>query len=571
MGKVGKMSRIQQVQPNYQQKAKLNSQQSYAYKPNFGSAASAADDAAAKAMEEAAKAIAKASKKAMTTSSMNNFDILALKEGELENQIINNIFTATLAPVMIALNPFSKKPKEDREYLAWRQPLSAVIALLGGMPATIIINKHFSQLGNEGYFKSLDMRISPDKIYLKDRFKNEFKNTPEKDFYAKYNISEEVQELKTAKGFIDNTIRYKAKLFDAFVEAKKAEATDFFAELISTDRKNITIDKDGKVSILDKEGEVKKIKTKQDFYSLNKEGKFEKSEIENEVEYSRNIPNMKTPEQLDTYLKENSLFTEGSFGQFMKKNFGFQFYKDGKIKNDNALRKIGETNAKEFLEVLGLYEKADTEAISRILNIVRQVKTADEIAPMVPFNKIEKLGKAESVPRKFVESFGKLFSRASQLQQGEKASSKSNMSFNQLLERLGLFDPGAETDTKKINAMKLEKLQDLMNKSTAEITEILKSKLKENGETFEKDGKLIDTLSSFAKNYMKKIAKNADENFKNVSKLNGIVANLFVVMGTCSVLNWVYPRFMDKFFPHLSKSRSPQPSVQTEAQKGGNK
>lgn len=88
---------------------------------------------------------------------------------------------------------------------------------------------------------------------------------------------------------------------------------------------------------------------------------------------------------------------------------------------------------------------------------------------------------------------------------------------------------------------------------------------------FDKNDKQLNTIfhdiSTFGDDFAKlkgKISKDIVKGYKNMIKsryrfikeLVGISLGLFVTVPvTCHALNWVYPRFMDKFFPNLSKTK----------------
>ena len=49
--------------------------------------------------------------------------------GEVQNQLINATGTGLVAPLFIKYNPISKTDEDTRTYTAWRQPVSAVLAV----------------------------------------------------------------------------------------------------------------------------------------------------------------------------------------------------------------------------------------------------------------------------------------------------------------------------------------------------------------------------------------------------------------------------------------------------------
>lgn len=513
------MSRIQQVKPEYRQFSGVSNYR------NGIPAANTSFGRNEQELAEVAQKVSTAAGKKVMTPAMKVYDFLALNEGELENQLISNVFTATLAPLVIAYNPFSNKSKEDKQYVAWRQPLSAVIALAGGLPATILINKGFSKLGSEGYFKGMDFRMCPNGDYLKPKFEEEFAAHSKADASGKNTLGEFAKKIKMEADFSTSVSKLnifpylynKAKFKDAFVKKENDDMTRLFSAIISFDEKDIEINEitnaDNKI--------VKEISIKGH------------PEI-----ISKAIPGMESMSDIKAYREANSI-NNYKLSEFMKKKFDFEFHGDGSLKQTTTKSLMSSTLAKDFLEKIGMYEKIDAETIARICAKARG-------------------SKAEGVDA----DTQKVITRQIHDNLGESEISKSKISLNQFFERLGLINAGKEEE-------KLAQLQKLMNMNLAEVWSTLKSHLEANGESFEKnidEAKVKMTNFDFACNFMKKLAKDNSERFKNYNKLNGIVGNLIVVILTCTALNWTYPRFMDKFFPNLSK----KPSA-NDVKKGGNK
>lgn len=167
---------------------------------------------------------------------------LSDNDGEVQNQVINAIFTTTLAPLMIWKNPFSKKSEKDKAYSALRQPISAAIAVSGGLAATLGINKAFDKLANEGYIKSLDLRMSPNESYLKSQFNSELKKAKKAgnvtEFLSKYGVEEgkaTKENLRAALGKYTETAKAaREKVFQTLMteapENLKAEGGKIFAK-----------------------------------------------------------------------------------------------------------------------------------------------------------------------------------------------------------------------------------------------------------------------------------------------------------------------------------------------------
>ena len=77
---------------------------------------------------------------------------LAANSGEIQNIIINSIGTGLVAPIFIKYNCFSDTDEDTRTYSAWRQPLSAVLAVVTQCGLTAPFYKIFDNWANKGVF-----------------------------------------------------------------------------------------------------------------------------------------------------------------------------------------------------------------------------------------------------------------------------------------------------------------------------------------------------------------------------------------------------------------------------------
>jgi len=92
---------------------------------------------------------------------------LGKNDGEILNSFVTFFGTAFIAPIFIYFNPFAKEDKETKAYSAWRQPISAILALV----AQVGINKQFENYMNKraslGDFDQADLRAKPVAKHLK--------------------------------------------------------------------------------------------------------------------------------------------------------------------------------------------------------------------------------------------------------------------------------------------------------------------------------------------------------------------------------------------------------------------
>lgn len=68
----------------------------------------------------------------------------------------------------------------------------------------------------------------------------------------------------------------------------------------------------------------------------------------------------------------------------------------------------------------------------------------------------------------------------------------------------------------------------------------------------------ISKETDFTYDLVQKHIKNVAGNIKGLKAVVGLVVSLSILPVSCSVLNWIYPKFMDTFFPGLSKKKEEQ-------------
>lgn len=353
------MSKIQAV--NYQNQPKSAQKHgNYSYAQNFGLGLSELPKGARDILvkETGAKLRAKTGKIGKA------FTWLSDTQGELQAQIINNFFTGTLAYVMIAHNPFSKNDDENKKkYSAWRQPISAVIAMTVGFGMTLGINRFMDNLYHKGHIETIDLRLEPGKEYLKRAFKKHCKKT--------------------------GTERTKENL-NNFKEKIKEERMKFFTQLAVENPDNIEFDK-----------ATKAIK-------INGKDIQEGQTIK--------VPGFETKEALDKYLKEHNLHNL-KFKDFLSERFGFEFYpENGDFKPQITKAKLDGIKTQHFLKEMGLIEEvnlANEEEVIRILSSLQQARQSGSFGESARICKTSAAGALEIV--------GKTSTRIGQMmQRGDK-------------------------------------------------------------------------------------------------------------------------------------------------------
>lgn len=423
-------------------------------------------------------------------------------QGEIQTQGINNLFTATLAPAMIAFNPFAKQDENTKKYTAWRQPISAVIAMTAGLGMTYGINGFMENLYNQGYFESIDLRVEPSKDYLKKAYKKHCKETGKT--YSKGGLKD-------------------------YSEKFNEKRLDFFTALTTENPDNIKFNPETKAILVNGQ------------------------DIQEGVDKALRVPGFETKEALDKYLSVNN-YHQRTFGDFLTERFGFEFYPSGDLKPKVTGAKLSEIKAMDFLKEMGLVDEKVTEtALRRSLGIFQQ----DRKVPEYIKNLKEEANVNMSLKgaKKELEIRGKLDTRNTQAYMGEELGKSKLTTMGQLFHQYNIDDMHANP--------KGLSLPELTKKPLKEALVVFK-------ELFEKSKlegfKSGQDASHFGKNILKNSVKRMAENAKNYKNYTGIAFNLITTAISCTILNWAYPRIMERFFPELTKSEK-----KPEDAKGGNK
>lgn len=134
--------------------------------------------------------------------------------GEVPNIIINALGTGLVAPIFIKHNFMSKTDEDTRTYTAWRQPVSAVLAVLTQAGLVIPFNRVINNMKNKGEFadKAYNKSAYQDIGFLEKQIKKENPNlskaeikklAKDKQYKQLENIIEEL--------YTKDTVSYKGK------------------------------------------------------------------------------------------------------------------------------------------------------------------------------------------------------------------------------------------------------------------------------------------------------------------------------------------------------------------------
>ena len=118
--------------------------------------------------------------------------------GEIQNIIINALGTGLVAPIFIKWNPLSKTDEDTRTYSAWRQPVSAVLAVATQVGVTIPFNKMIEYRANTGFYDAqYNKTLFQDENFIAKRLKKLYPYATKKQIEAmtKEKMAEQKQNL----------------------------------------------------------------------------------------------------------------------------------------------------------------------------------------------------------------------------------------------------------------------------------------------------------------------------------------------------------------------------------------
>ena len=118
---------------------------------------------------------------------IRTLNFLGGKRGEIQNILINAAGTGLVAPVFIKYNFLSDADEDTRTYSAWRQPLSAVLAIVTQAGLTMPFYKLYDKWANNGSFdENMNKTLFQDEDYIRNMLKkqDQYKNATKDELNA---------------------------------------------------------------------------------------------------------------------------------------------------------------------------------------------------------------------------------------------------------------------------------------------------------------------------------------------------------------------------------------------------
>lgn len=424
-------------------------------------------------------------------------------KGETGGILITAIGTGVFAPFSIALNPFMRAPKnatkEQKEdvkntkiYTAFRQPISAVLAIIFQVLALKPIDKFLDSIfNNPNYSKHVGLHVDQSAInsksYVETLVKKEFKKDGKK-------IPSWMNIFK-----------------DGYKKVKE-------------DRKVFKDNMKSRVSVLENEQIDKLAKTFQETGTI-KIG-------------SRTLDNPTIAEllnsQIGKYIKDAEALKIDEKGM--------KFYSERAeilMNNENYLKQIFENvpeNSKELKTYLENLSSKETNKDVKML--------IDEI-----------LQKPENYQGSRVR---RTLARIEKI----RSMCDGNYSKEKYIEQMQIRNKELDNVIDRLSKNEIKEIKSATKESIAESIKKIADCCKfEKGSLLDNILHDTDTFGDDAAKLTKKLHKDVTKLYKDMvrnkyrapNQLFKIAVGVFITLPiTCNTLNWIYPRFMEKFFPKVS-------------------
>lgn len=421
-------------------------------------------------------------------------------KGEIGGILITALGTGLVAPIFIGFNPFVKAPKnatpEQKEenkntklYTAMRQPISAVLAIL------------FQASVQKYIDKGLDFVF----------------NNPEVSKHTRLNLDQ--QEINT-KTYIQSNIKKEmategkkkpswiSALFNSDAKKKRQEYT---VELNS----RVKAKQDEQIAEVAKKFQADgKIHIGERNLDFNTTSKLINKQIDSYIADAKKL--QKTPEAIAKHLNRaevlinNETYLRNIFTEVTKEN--------ATSKVQELLSKENNNDVKQLLQEI--LDRPEDLRYSRIQRTLKRINSIKEMCN---------------------GTFSRETYRTALLDRNKV-----------LADRIVELTAAKITDPKTADANTVKKaIERIAAQCNFENTDgIIKSVLRDT-DTFDHN------LSNITKKIYNDIAKGykklVESNYKSWNQFTKIGVGVFITLPiTCTALNWVYPRFMDIFFPTLS-------------------
>lgn len=453
--------------------------------------------------------------------------------GEIQNQLINAIGTGLIAPVFIKFNPLSDTDENTRTYTAWRQPVSAVLAV--GTQCAIVkpFNDIIRWMSDIGYLgQKYNASLFPSDNYIIKTIKEDNK--------GKHLTKEEIQtELETRKKNYASDLKTMIENDKIVFKKTSTKGVSNF-EMPDQDFKQLFNDTLDNIIKAEENAKLNAIKVK-----LPK--KVERNIFyHNHPEEAKNVLQKASSKIVQTY-SQSDITTERL--AIICKDI------------ENELKTIKSDLKKEMRT-----NPAKRDVNPELINIVDDLKAC-----------IHANNEDTSVIRILDTKINNMVDTVNLM--ASKKSTKEIIEHvnTSIYNRTNAIDEviSALTEVKnKLNTsgITVKQAQELINERIQIANSDLMSKLNAKGmspKELSNTPEFIESAGARLKQKAGSIAGSIADQMKNLAKANidgykrwtGLGVSLAILPVTCWMLNRIYPWFMDLAFPNLSNKQAKKPET----------
>lgn len=468
-------------------------------------------------------------------------------KGEIGGILITALGTGLVAPVFIGFNPFVRAPKnatkeqkqdikDTKMYTAMRQPISAVLAILFQASVQKYIDKGLDKVfNNPEYAKYARITVDQSSLNTESRVKD--------------TIREQMKsEGKSKPSWIKALFSKEAR------EQRAAYTLDFKERVDNLQEKQIK----NVAEIFENEGYLKpgsrELPTKSTAELVNKQ-------IDEYIKQCEELK--KTPEKINFYAKRAEVLINNE-------NHIKEIFKQIPIEDVKTAQKAGDTEA-----LKKLYRQVG-EAVDKLIAEEKNVDVRELLLEIKDRDPDLRAHRAERTLER-IDSIKKLLGLNNKKKYNPKEYKLKLLERNNVLDQkiLDLTD----LKIKKLESVNAANIKEILG-NVAKVLDFSKEKdknsiaLLKNTDLFgDKPNELIKKVF---KDVTKKYKKLVENHYKSWNQFTKIGVGVFITLPiTCTALNWVYPRFMEIFFPKLAgvKKKQADKNIQNPSQNkvGGGK
>lgn len=454
--------------------------------------------------------------------------------GEIQNQMINAVGTGFVAPLFIKFNPMSDTDENTRTYTAWRQPVSAVLAVATQCAIVKPFNDLIRWMSDIGYLgQNYNKTLAPSNNYIEKLIKEQNPNKK----YSKEELKAEVEAIQKQKEkALEKMISNNEIVFDK-TSRKGGKTVIEKAPMSENDFKQLVGDT---IDSIIKSEESQKLEAT----TVKAPKKMERA-----LFYNKNAEDSrKVLERISN--KINNEYTEADFSTDKVKSIHTELNKEFK-----AIIKELKTEAKA--------DPSKKETNAELIKIVKELKSRNignepETIRIMKYKVDDMLGELNTVSAK--KSTSEIVDYIN-----KKIARRTN-AIDSVISTL------SELKTKLLNSeISISQAQEVINEKIKASTKAVEEKLKAQGITGEEifehpeykeslASRMKQKIGSLAGSVRKQLAKNQKANIDAAQRWTGLFVSLAILPVTCWMLNKIYPWFMDLAFPNLSNKKDVKPA-----------